>query len=228
MQNNVLIIFFKYPERSKVKTRLARSVGEEHALGLYKAFLRDIFETAGNIKADTVAAVHGKSDKADIEYVKDCKYISQSGKDLGERMYNAMADTFKMGYSRSILIGVDFPDLTADIINNAFEILNSNSAVIGPARDGGYYLIGFIKEAFVRKFFAGISWSTTGVLNTTLKRISDSGIRCSIIQEWEDIDDYDDLKRYNARNMDAEGHTSRYIRSYLENSSLEKCNLKPN
>jgi rSAM/selenodomain-associated transferase 1 len=123
----------------------------------------------------------------------DIAFQAQDGNDLGEKMANAFAAAFASGVERAVLIGTDTPDLSTKIIVRAFFALTDHDVVIGPAADGGYYLIGFRSDTFCHAVFESIPWSKASVYTTTLARLSAYGASVYRLPEWRDIDHYADL-----------------------------------
>ena len=146
---NCIAIFIKYPEEGKVKTRLAKDIGNKKSKELYIQFVEDIIDKLKNNSFD-ISIYYSPKDKEN--YIKNwlgntLKYNPQNGEDLGEKMFNSFIESFKK-YENVIIIGSDSPDLPIDIINKAFKSLENKKSVIGNTRDGGYYLIGFNKNNF--------------------------------------------------------------------------------
>ncbi|MBA4417824.1 MAG: hypothetical protein C0392_07930 [Syntrophus sp. (in: bacteria)] len=197
-----IILFVKYPERGKVKTRLAESVGTEHALALYRLFVKDIMATLQEGDYELIIAFSPPHSLESFQgwLGKDHHYIPQKGDDLGERMKNAFKDAFALGLQHVLLIGSDSPDLSGDIIMTAFESLKSNDAVIGPTYDGGYYLIGFRYDTFLPRVFEGIPWSTARVFQDSMDIFESGKYLIRVLPEWRDIDTLDDLKAFFERN----------------------------
>jgi len=140
--------------------------------------------------------------------------MPQIGDDLGARMENAFIRIFSEGFSSAVLIGSDLPDLPAAIIREAFDALTKSDAVIGPAADGGYYLIGFNKAVFSPRILRGIQWSTDRVFEETMKRCREGSLRTYVLPEWSDVDTIDDLRALLVRNRDAGVKRSKTL-SYL-------------
>lgn len=199
MKGDAFILFFKYPERGAVKTRLARVLGDDPAYELYVRFLTDIAATAHEVEADTVIVYAGPDD-AVFSGFPSGRVIRQRGSDIGERMYNAFLDVFALGFKRAVLIGSDSPDLPAGVINQALEKLASADVVLGPGTDGGYYLIGCNRDNLCESMFSGMPWSTDAVFTETLKLAARAGLVCAQLEPWSDIDEIDDLKQFYKRN----------------------------
>jgi rSAM/selenodomain-associated transferase 1 len=199
--NQRVLLFARYPEKGRVKTRLSTHLEQETILSLYRHFVEDILATlqrsgypfticylpsekGGRMKAWLGAAF---------------AYLPQTGDDLGKRMGNAFTKTFTTSPPRveqAILLGSDSPDLDPEILDQAFDSLSRNDVTLGPAADGGYYLIGFNRHTFFKEAFTGISWGTGRVLTETLHTIEDAGLRVHILPEWRDIDTFEDLELF--------------------------------
>jgi hypothetical protein len=193
----VIQVFMRAPRAGRVKTRLAAGVGDALALELYMAFVEDILSTCRS----TGYPVRCMVAEADgLEEVRSwlgegLSYGLQEGDDLGERMSNAFRGQFEEGCRQALLIGSDIPDLPADAIREGFHALESNDAVIGPSRDGGYYLIGFRSEGFRSAAFEGIEWSTPSVFSQTCRLMAENRLSCKVLNSWDDVDTFDDLQR---------------------------------
>jgi uncharacterized protein len=219
MLNRCLIVFVKYPQPGHIKSRLAKDYDDDFAADLYRAFVLDILESVVN--GDWQLRIYFDPPKREVEIKKlfgnDHEYRPQCGTDLGARMKSAFADCFYEGFKSIVLIGSDFPDLPLKIIEDSFAALDSPSdAVIGPAADGGYYLIGFRYDTFLPAIFEGLTWSTASVFLETLKILQAYGRQTEIIQEWRDVDTSDDLINLMERNKStafAHSRTMKYLAS---------------
>ena len=185
-----LIIFTKNPELGKVKTRLAKSVGDETALEIYKFLVYHTMEITKNLKVDKYVYYSENIHKDDLWNPEIFRKKLQSGGDLGERMNNAFSEIFAMGYEMTIIIGSDMFDMQTEDLGTAFDTLESRRFVIGPATDGGYYLLG-MKEPNPR-LFQNKKWSTETVLEETLNDLRDEDYL--LLKERNDIDHYEDIK----------------------------------
>ena len=214
--NDALILFLKYPERSKVKTRIAASLGDDFAFGLYTAFIKDLLVMAGIIGADKILAIDGPAGVSvdSLDFGTGYSVIRQNGEDIGDRMRNAFMHVFHSGYEKAVLIGSDLPGLPAAWVENALAALDTTDAAIGKSTDGGYYLIGFRKETFSPDYFKGITWSTSSVFQQTIEKFSRLKKSISMLPEWIDIDDHNDLKQFYERNSDGTG-AALYTMKYL-------------
>ncbi len=196
-----LIVFVKLPVKGKVKTRLAKTVGDEAALALYRCFVADILAAVLRTGFSTLICFHPPhARKAVIEWLGDHQwsYLPQVGNNLGERMAAAFRAALR-GYSRAVLIGSDCPDLPPDLLHEAFENLNTHDAVIGPAGDGGYYLIGFSSASFLQEPFRDMKWGTPTVFEDTMTVLTEFGARVHVLPPWNDIDEHSDLKALYTR-----------------------------
>lgn len=191
MNKPLLLIFAKNPVLNRVKTRLAKDVGAVNALKIYRYLLnytRDITHALTVSKAlyysDFIPTV---DDNFDATYTKRL----QTGDDLGERMYTAFDESFKAGFTDIIIIGSDSHELTQAIIEQAFLQLKTADFVIGPAVDGGYYLLGM--KTLERSVFEGKAWSTATVFSDTVQSIKKLDMTYALLPKLRDVDTVDDL-----------------------------------
>jgi rSAM/selenodomain-associated transferase 1 len=216
IHNSSIIIFIKYPGQERVKTRLSLDLGKTITEELYKNFVFDLLKTLENI--NIVKHIYFTPNSAQDQMISwlgtGYDYIPQNGKNLGERMKNAFINEFKQGGKKVIIIGSDIPDLPPDLIMNAFLSLKKNDAVIGPTYDGGYYLLGFIREKFLQEVFKEISWSTENVFDQTMNIFKKNNYRVHILRKWRDIDTIEDVKKLITRNRSTFFKKSKTI-SYL-------------
>ncbi len=190
-----ILIFARYPKAGAVKTRLARDIGDVKAAIIYRSLVRDIVK---NVKASgfpfTVCYDPPESCGCFRQWLgEELSYAPQNGTDLGERMKNAFAEAFSHGAENVFIIGSDIPDLTAESLSEAVNSLERHDAVLGPAADGGYYLIGFRKNTFSTRVFSGIEWSTNRVFAATMRLLSEEGLRVHLLPELRDVDTIEDL-----------------------------------
>lgn len=186
-----LIMFVKYPEKGKVKSRLSQCCDENMVVRLYRAFIEDLIDKLSGGDYRFRIAFHPQEREKDFpgEFGDTLSYIPQAGKDLGERMHNAFCQCFSDGFQSVVVIGSDSPDLPQQIIKEAFQSLEDSDAVIGPAYDGGYYLIGFNTESFTPEAFKGIKWGDDDVFKSTMDIILNrAGYRVHMLPLWRDID----------------------------------------
>ena len=188
--SELLIVFAKNPELGKVKTRLAVDIGDEEALAIYQRLLKTTIEAAKGCRADVSFYFSHSID--DNIWPEDQSKI-QSGDDLGEKMKNAFQDGFYEGYERIVIIGSDLPDMNSVLIDKSFQSLSFMDTVIGPALDGGYYLLGMKK--MISELFQNIHWSTDAVLETTLERLTKKKESYFLLETKNDIDTKEDLMK---------------------------------
>ncbi len=191
---NTLKIFVKNPELGKVKTRLASKVGEEQALEIYKQLLcytNKLVSSVDTIREVWYSECLNENDLWDNEVFE--KKV-QIGDNLGTRMKVAFQESYlKNEHAKVVLIGSDCAELEESHINEAFNKLRTNELVIGPARDGGYYLIGMSK--FIPEIFDEINWSTSRVLEQTLARAKEGQISYHLLEALNDVDEFEDWER---------------------------------
>jgi rSAM/selenodomain-associated transferase 1 len=198
MANKCLIVFTKYPAPGKVKTRLAKRIGDKRATVLYKMFVeKTLFEADKTGKEIIVAVSESGCAEKYRRWLGNRTFIEQNGKDLGSRMKNAFSWAFKEGFEDVVLTGSDIPGLKASLIDRAFDKLVYGQPVLGPALDGGYYLIGFNKTGFVPEVFDNVSWSTDGVFRQTQDILKKYRLEPYSLQKLRDVDTYEDMKAHN-------------------------------
>lgn len=191
---SALGIFFRIPELGKVKRRLAKQIGDEEALKVYQAMLIETMKNVQKLEGINLYGFYAGSLEPSLEFPSTISYIPQKGIDLGERMLNALAYLFEKGYKKVVLIGSDSPDLPIDYIKQAFQMFNKYALVIGPSKDGGYYLIGMNKP--LNEIFKDIVWGSKHVFQDTLLKAKEANINFFLLPEWYDIDDLESLIRW--------------------------------
>ena len=191
---NLLLIFTRNPELGKSKTRLAKTIGDQTALEIYKFLLKRTQEIAVKVNADKAVYYSVKVRNNDIWDSSIYQKYQQFGEDLGVRMKNAFKNGFDAGYKKVIIVGSDLYDLSSKIIDNAFQKLESNDFVIGPAEDGGYYLLGmnFLQE----DIFENKDWGTETVRKDTLVNLKDKKV--FLLQMLNDVDVFEDIEHHPA------------------------------
>ncbi|MCK5655242.1 MAG: TIGR04282 family arsenosugar biosynthesis glycosyltransferase [Candidatus Aureabacteria bacterium] len=195
----ILIIFAKEPVRGKVKTRLAPHLSQTKCLALYKELLEATVALARGVKCGKKIIAYdfcGRNPSFLKKIASDFEFYKQNGKDLGARMFDAF-ETFVTNNTKAVIIGSDSPDLPRSYISRAFEMLSKNDLVLGPAYDGGYYLIG-LKEP-CKKIFEGIKWSSGSVFERTLEKAKKLKKKAAVLNSWHDIDTPEDLKYFKGR-----------------------------
>ena len=191
-----VIFFVKFPLAGKVKTRIGKDIGFESAAKLYTVFVEDMLHNLDSIGLNPIIAFDPfQPEERYREWLGERSYIPQHGEDLGKRMFNALQTCFKLGFNTAILTGSDLPDLAPEIVLQAIQSLQKNPACIGPANDGGYYLIGFQKEFLTDSIFKEMKWSTENVLAETTLRLGKMKIDPNFLPEHQDMDTVADLKK---------------------------------
>jgi rSAM/selenodomain-associated transferase 1 len=183
---NTLLIFIKNPMLGKAKTRLAATVGEERALAIYKELLRHTREIATQTEAKRLLFYSHFIDEKDEWSAGDFQKYLQIDGDLGEKMGEGFQIAFGQKASKVIIMGSDCASLTPEIASQAFEVLDNHDFVIGPADDGGYYLIGM--KTFSPTIFENIDWSTELVFSQTVKAIQQLNRTYGTLPTLSDID----------------------------------------
>lgn len=185
-----LIVFIRNPELGKCKTRLAATIGDQSALDVYRFLLDHTVKTTSSLKADVYVYYSEKIKEIDIWDTSIFRKKQQQGHDLGAKMQDAFTEVFKMGYQKAIIIGSDMYDITTQDLEDAFLTLEDNNFVIGPAQDGGYYLLGM--KHLKPQLFKNKKWGTNTVLSDTLQDLELENL--AILAEKNDIDYYEDIK----------------------------------
>ena len=191
MNKNLIIVFVRTPELGKVKTRLARSIGDVSALTIYKLLLKHTETVLHDLSFDKVVYYSEKVEENDFWEAKLFEKKLQKGVDLGERMQHAFETAFEQGYQKVLIIGSDLFDLKSIHITTAFEALENHDLTIGPSLDGGYYLLG-MKELYPA-VFKNKKWGTDSILENTLKDLQQQNVK--LLEALNDIDTFEDLQQ---------------------------------
>lgn len=200
-QNAALVIFAKAPIAGQVKTRLCPPLTPDEAATLHGSFVIDMLERTKvaaiklKLPIDRYLACAPSSTLVFFQIMEErqsVKLIDQVGDDLGARMEQAFATLFGKGYQRVFIVGTDVPSLPLDHYKQALALLDTHDVVLGPALDGGYYLIGLKRPR--PELFAGIAWSTDRVLAATQEKAASLGLKLALIPSWRDVDSIDDLQ----------------------------------
>lgn len=192
-----LIIFTRYPEAGKVKTRLIPALGEKGAVLIHHKMVEHTITQLRSFKGEIeVHFTGGSQDLMKSWLGNHLRYRKQKGACLGERLHNSMAAAFAESKKKAIVIGTDCPGLTLSHITQAFRLLNHSDLVLGPAYDGGYYLIGLTKP--VKKLFQDITWSSNLVYRQTIKAAKQANLETTELEKLSDIDCPADLPQWKA------------------------------
>ncbi len=194
--SETLIIFSRYPEAGKTKTRMIPALGAEGAAKLQRQMTEHTLKTAKLLKSyrDITIEIHfaGGNKQLLTEWLgKDIEYIPQTAGDLGKKMRLAFERAFSLGSKRVVTIGTDCPDINQSILEEAFDLLSKQDLLIGSATDGGYYLIGLNRT--IPELFADISWGTDRVLNQTKAISTQLNLNTYYLKTLSDVDRPEDL-----------------------------------
>ncbi len=192
MSNRKLIVLLKNPVLGKVKTRLAKTIGDEKALKVYERLLEECSQVCSACQAKRFLFFTDQIDESSLWPNQTFEKFLQQGEGLGERLIHAGETAEKLSEGPVVFIGSDCYDLGAEHIEEAFEQLNHTDLVFGPANDGGYYLIGM--KVFDPKLFKGIRWSTEHVLSETIEIAKQENKSILLLEELIDLDTFEDLK----------------------------------
>lgn len=190
-----ILLFVKAPQLGRVKSRLAASIGEWHATQVYRQFGHDLMTMLRSLPA--VLRIY-YSPTTELTLVQEWlgqehTYYPQVGVDLGDRMAHAFQQTFATGFQQVLIVGSDSPDLPMAYLMQGLEQLQQPQVVIGPARDGGYYTLGFTQTTFLPEVFQNMTWSTSTVLATTLQTLQRHQRQVVQLPIWYDVDTLTEL-----------------------------------
>ena len=191
LSKNALLIFIKNPVLGKVKTRLAASIGDKNALKIYYRLLEQTRCETQTLACDKLLFYSEKIENDAWPATNYQKYVQEKG-DLGLKMKVAFQKAFESGYEKVLIIGSDCAELKKEHIEMAFEALEKHDVVVGPANDGGYYLIGF--QRLINEVFLNKTWSTAEVLNSTLQDLERLNKTYFLLPELIDVDNFEDLQ----------------------------------
>jgi len=191
MQTSLLMVFVRNPQLGTVKTRLATTVGDKVALEIYIELMRHTAEVTHKVSADKKVFYSEKIEKNDVWTEMNFSKALQTKGTLGQRMENAFRTAFEKGYKKVLILGSDLYSLKTSHIEKALHKLDKKEVVIGPAQDGGYYLLGLNKN--LPALFCNKSWGTSTVLKETLNDLKLKSI--FLMETLNDIDNFEDLKK---------------------------------
>ncbi len=223
-QDNAVILFARDPVLGKVKTRLFPYLNNETILKLYTCFLRDSLEKIRKVEnADLFVGIAPSNESGFFTGMQgsDIRIFVQEGKELGDKMRQAIQDRFAEGYEKVVIIGSDSPSLPVSYIKRALS--SDKALILGPSTDGGYYLIGM--RGKLVEVFAGVTWGTENVLQETCERLVRGGVALELLPVWYDIDTPEDLKFFKTHlqlieqaGLEKPGETGRLLDTILGNS----------
>ena len=214
--NRAIIVFARLPVEGKVKTRLAKEIGDKNSAILYQVCAEHLFKEVKKVKKYDTDLFLFYSDENETGKIKkwvgeDFYFYPQSGENLGTKMLNAFQQIFEKKYSKVIIVGTDVPDIDSTLILNAFMELDNNDFVIGPSHDGGYYLLGMKSPA--NHLFSNIKWGTETVLTSTLEKLNKRKIPFKLLPELIDIDIKKDIIKWHQTVSDK---TKNPVKTFIE------------
>lgn len=199
--HTALVIFAKAPIPGEVKTRLCPPLTPDEAATLHGSFVLDMLERSKLAAAKLQLPFHrylACAPSSELVFFKimeerqGVRLLDQVGEDLGQRMHHTFAELFAKGYKQVIIVGTDVPTLPLPVYQEALTLLGRSDVVLGPAMDGGYYLIGLKQPA--EKLFANVPWSTDQVLAVTQQHAKALGLSVGLTTAWRDVDTIADLQ----------------------------------
>lgn len=210
-----LIIFTRYPVPGQTKTRLIPALGAMGAAALQRQLTEYTLRTVQTLKDIDVSVYFSGGTGVQLQawLGNDWIYQPQQGKDLGDRLIHAFQTSEQQGYDKTVVIGIDCPDITGEILEKAFYGLNATQVVLGPAVDGGYYLIGLRRN--ITALFTQMPWGTAQVFRETQARCQRLNLSCALLPELQDIDYPEDLAVWEK------------ITKAAESSCLPDCHSRP-
>lgn len=202
MLDSALIIFIKNPQKGKVKTRLAATIGEKRALKVFNKLLQNIHSQSVKVSVRKILYYSEFIDSSDL-WESDIfeKKLQNQSSDLGQRMFSAFEECHQIGFKKCLIVGSDIYDLSTEILNQGFELLKDSETVLGRTFDGGYYALGINFEnvqqpEFLSQLFLNKAWSHEKVAQEALDVINSFGLKCNFLPTLNDIDNEDDLKNF--------------------------------
>jgi hypothetical protein len=193
MNRALLLVLLRPPVLGRVKTRLAKGIGEEQALAVYQRLMSHTLDVAAPLPCAKAAWWSEEPLLPDPAAALGFAVRIQANGDLGERMAQAFAEGFSKGHTPVLIIGTDCPGISTALLTQAIDALNEHDAVLGPANDGGYYLLG-LREP-LPALFTNKQWSTSSVLAATVAELEHHGLRCYLLPELVDVDTLEDLQK---------------------------------
>jgi rSAM/selenodomain-associated transferase 1 len=195
----VIIVMVKAPLPGLAKTRLTPPLAQSEAASLALCFVKDVVKSALGITQNVILAFTPSGGRAllDASLPDNLHWIEQRGQHLGERLISSIAYAHNLGFGPIIVLGSDSPTLPPSFIQQACQILTAGPAdvVLGPTADGGYYLVGVRKPE--PEIFHNITWSSPLTLEHTVRNINQLGLRLATLEQWYDVDTFEDLRFLN-------------------------------
>jgi rSAM/selenodomain-associated transferase 1 len=193
MNENALIVIAKYPERESVKTRLKGLIPDKKRLELYVSLLEHTVQKMKSVPGADTFIAYAPVHAGDYFSHFGTRLIPLPDGNLGARMFHAFKEVFHSGYRKAALIGADIPDISVLIIQKAFDFLSDNDIAYGPAKDGGYYLVGMRK--LIKEIFEKVPWSSDQTLKKSIEQAKKSGYSIAFTEMLSDIDTIEDARR---------------------------------
>jgi rSAM/selenodomain-associated transferase 1 len=195
-----MLLMVKYPLEGMVKQRLVSSIGDVAATELYRDFVLDLLDTMGTTGIPHIVLFYPPDALQDFRdwLGPDRGFLPQKGEDHRSRLRNGFEDAFQMGFARVIETVSDSPDIPAGYLLEAEAALGAKDAVIGPAIDGGFNVIGFRKEGFLREVFDDVPWSSDATFREVMRNLERAGRSVHTLRPWGDVDSIMDLRRMAA------------------------------
>ncbi|MCX7769883.1 MAG: TIGR04282 family arsenosugar biosynthesis glycosyltransferase [Proteobacteria bacterium] len=189
---NAIGLIFRIPEKGKVKTRLAKEIGEEGALYYYSLMLKEVIKISKNIKNSELIGFYRGDNR---NFYSEFPLIKQKGNNLGEIIINATKELKKKGYTKIIIIGSDSPNIPERFFYETFDCLEDYDYVIGPTEDGGFYMLG-CKNDINEDVFNNIEWGSNFVFDNLLNNLVILKKSVKILPLWYDVDNSESLHRW--------------------------------
>lgn len=191
-----IIIFQKNFIAGQVKSRIAEFVGDQEALEIYRLLVDYTHQQVEQVECEKLLYYSDYLESSDQERDNYQRFIQSSG-DLGQKMGDAFKDQFDLSFDQLLIIGTDCAEITPEIVEEAFIKLETSEVVVGPAEDGGYYLIGM--NRFISGLFYDIPWSSSEVFSLTSKFLSTNQIPFALLPTLSDVDYLEDWKKVKDR-----------------------------
>ena len=187
-----LVIFSKYPEPGKSKTRLGKTIGHENAAEIHMKCLQMLFKEHSNQDYDVIISSPFEEDREKFKKITKAKFLLQKQGSLGEKMLQCFKEILQK-YKKVTIIGSDFPTLSSETVKQAFSLLDEHDIILGPSFDGGYYLIAMQQPHTI---FKNIEWSVETVLQEQIKNIEKQKLTFTLLKKEHDIDTEEDLQYF--------------------------------
>lgn len=188
-----IIIMAKVPLAGTVKTRLMPILSAKKCAEIAECFLQDTINKANSLEYQTIIAYSPPENRNYFDKFQNLNLMVQTGKNLGEKMFNAFQFVKNSGVDSIVMIGTDSPTFPNTFLHQGFEILEQKDAVLGKTEDGGYYLIGLKK--IDKRIFENVEWSSENTFEQTKKNLEKLGFSCGETPIWYDVDEPNDLEK---------------------------------